>query len=137
VEAHSSIGCYNYNSSHGNQTLSPPVYSTKISMHIVIRMNRCIRLSRMLHAQQSSYSYTLVNNNHAVSCPRPIRASRHSSSNNTCTGEWSKRDNGELNDLYFSPNIVRMIKSRRIRRAGHVARMGGEERRMQSFGGET
>ena len=32
--------------------------------------------------------------------------------------------NEELNDLYSSPNIVRVIKSRRMRRAGHVARMG-------------
>jgi len=40
------------------------------------------------------------------------------------TGEWSKLHNEELNDLYSSPNIVRVIKSRRMRWAGHVARMG-------------
>jgi hypothetical protein len=40
------------------------------------------------------------------------------------TGEWRKPHNEELNDLYSSPNIVRVIKSRRIRRAVHVARMG-------------
>jgi hypothetical protein len=40
------------------------------------------------------------------------------------TEEWRKLHNGELNDLYCSPNIVRMIKLRRMRRAGHVARMG-------------
>ena len=43
------------------------------------------------------------------------------------TKEWRKLHNEELNDLYFSPNIVRVIKSRRVRWAGHVARMGGEE----------
>jgi hypothetical protein len=53
------------------------------------------------------------------------------------TGEWRKLHNEELNDLYSSCNIVRVIKSRRIRWAGHVARMGGEERGIQGFGGET
>ena len=40
------------------------------------------------------------------------------------TGEWSKLHNEELTDLYSLPNIVRVIKSRRMRRAGHVVRMG-------------
>jgi hypothetical protein len=42
------------------------------------------------------------------------------------TGEWRKLH-----------NIVRVIKSRRMRWAGHVESMGGEERRIQGFGGET
>jgi hypothetical protein len=40
------------------------------------------------------------------------------------TGEWRKLHNEELNDLYSLPNIVRVVKSRRMRLVGHVARMG-------------
>jgi len=40
------------------------------------------------------------------------------------TREWRKLHNEELNDLYSSPNTVRVIKSRRMRWAGHVARIG-------------
>jgi len=42
------------------------------------------------------------------------------------TGEWKRLHNEEINDLYSSPNMVRVIKSRRMRWAGHVARMGQE-----------
>ena len=42
------------------------------------------------------------------------------------TGEWRRLHNEELNNLYSSPNTVRVMKSRRMRWAGHVARMGEE-----------
>jgi hypothetical protein len=40
------------------------------------------------------------------------------------TGEWRRLHDEELNDLYFPPNIIRVIKSRRISWTGHVVRMG-------------
>jgi hypothetical protein len=51
------------------------------------------------------------------------------------TRDWRKLHNEELHDMYSSPNIVRVIKSRKVRWAGHVARIG--ERRIHVFGGET
>jgi len=42
------------------------------------------------------------------------------------TGEWRRLHNEELNNVYSSPNIVWVIKSRRMRLVGHVTRMGEE-----------
>jgi hypothetical protein len=52
------------------------------------------------------------------------------------TGEWRRLHNEELYDL-CSPDIIRVTKSRRMKWAWHVARMRGEERCIQDFGGET
>ena len=52
------------------------------------------------------------------------------------TGERRRLCNWELNDLY-SPNIVRVIKSRIMRWAGHVARISGEKTCIEGFGGEN
>jgi hypothetical protein len=45
---------------------------------------------------------------------------------NEVTGKWRKLHNEELNDLYSLPNNLRVVRSRRMRWAGHVARMGEE-----------
>jgi hypothetical protein len=50
---------------------------------------------------------------------------------------WRKLHNDELHSLYSSPNIIRVIKSRRIGWAGHVARKGGGEVCLQGFGWEV
>jgi hypothetical protein len=49
---------------------------------------------------------------------------------NEVTGEWRKLHNEELHNLYSSPDIIRQVKSGKMRWAGHVARME-EERRVQ------
>jgi hypothetical protein len=53
------------------------------------------------------------------------------------TREWRKLHNKEFNDLYCSPDIVRVVKSRIMRWVGHVARMGERRGATQGFGGET
>jgi hypothetical protein len=52
------------------------------------------------------------------------------------TGECSKLHSGELHNLYSSPDIIRQIKSRRMRWAGHVARMGEDRKVYKSLVGK-
>jgi hypothetical protein len=52
------------------------------------------------------------------------------------TGDWRGLHNEELNDLYSSPNIIRVIKSRRVRWAGHVAHVGKREVRTGFWWGD-
>jgi uncharacterized Fe-S cluster-containing protein len=50
------------------------------------------------------------------------------------TGGWRKLHNEELHNLSSSPSIIKMMKSMRMREAGHVARMGGEEEYIEDIG---
>jgi hypothetical protein len=52
------------------------------------------------------------------------------------TSEWRKLHNEELRDLYSSPSIIRIIKLRRMRWAGHVARMGEKRNAYRLFVGK-
>jgi hypothetical protein len=52
------------------------------------------------------------------------------------TGEWRKLHNEELHNLYSSPDIIMQVKSRRMRWAGHVARMGEERKVYKVFVGK-
>jgi hypothetical protein len=53
------------------------------------------------------------------------------------TGEWRKLHNEELNNLYSSSKIVRVIKIKKNKMAGACSTYGGGERCVQDFGGET
>ena len=53
------------------------------------------------------------------------------------TGEWRRLHNEELYDLYSTTNIIRVTKSRLMRWAGHVARIGDKKRCIQGLGGDT
>jgi hypothetical protein len=59
-----------------------------------------------------------MNQDIEMKCPGAAR--------NKVTGKWRKVHSEELRELYFSPDIIRVIISRRIRWAWHVARMEGE-----------
>jgi hypothetical protein len=52
------------------------------------------------------------------------------------TGEWRKLHNKELRDLYSTPGIIRIIRLRRMRCAGHVARMGEKRNMYRLFVGK-
>jgi hypothetical protein len=52
------------------------------------------------------------------------------------TGQWRRLHNEELYDRYSSQNIIRAMRSRRMRGEMHIARMG-KERCIQGFGGDT
>jgi hypothetical protein len=53
------------------------------------------------------------------------------------TGDWRKLHNEKLSKLYSSPSIIRMIKSRRLRRAWHVARMGEKRTANRTLMGDS
>jgi len=59
------------------------------------------------------------------------------SNKDEATGEWRRLHKEELYDLYSSPNVIRVIKSRRIRRVGHLTNKGREKRCIEDFGGEA
>jgi hypothetical protein len=52
------------------------------------------------------------------------------------TGEWRKLHNEELHDLYSSPSIIRIIKTRRMRWAGHVAQIGEKKNKYRLLVGK-
>jgi hypothetical protein len=96
--------------------------SRLLSKNAKIRIDKTIILSFVLYGCET-WSLT-VKEEHKLRVLRRIFGPKRDG----VTGGWRKLQNEELHNLYSSPSIIRIIKSRRMRWAGHVARMGEEER---------
>jgi hypothetical protein len=92
--------------------------STLLSRNLKIKVYRTIILPVVLYGCET-WSLTLREERRLRVLRRVFRPKR-----DEVTGEWKNLHNEELNDLCSLPNIVRVVKSRRMRWAGHVARMG-------------
>jgi len=109
--------------------------SSLLSKNIKIKIYRTIILSVVLYGCET-WSLTLREECRLRVYENRVLRRVFLPKRDEVTEEWRKLHIEELNDLYSSPNTIRMIKSRRMRWAGHVARMRLEERCIQGFGGE-
>ena len=99
--------------------------STLLSNNLKIKIYRTIILTAVLYGCET-WSLTLREEHRLRVFENRVLRRIFGPRRDGVTGEWRKLHNEELNDLYPSPNIVRVIKSRRLRWAGHVARMEEE-----------
>ena len=102
-----------------------PLSSRLLSKNLKIKIYRTIILPVVLYGCES-WSLTLREERKLRVFENMVLRRIFGPRRDEVTGEWRRLHNEELNDLYSSPNIVRVIKSRRMRWAGHVARMGEE-----------
>jgi hypothetical protein len=97
--------------------------SRLLSKNLKIRIYRTIILPVVLYGCET-WSLTLKEKRRLRVFENRVLRRIFGSKMDEVTGEWRKLHNEELNGLYSLPNIVRVIKSRRLRWAGHVTRMG-------------
>ena len=112
------------------------LFSSLLSKNLKFKVHRTIILPVVLYGCET-WTLTLREEHRLRVSENRVLRRIFGTKRDGLTGEWSKLHNEELNDLYSSPNIVRVIKVRRMRWAGHVAHMRGEERRIQGFDGEA
>jgi len=94
-----------------------------LSKNLKIRIYRNISLPVVLYGCET-WSFTLREEHRLRVIENRVLKRIFGPKRDEVTGEWRKLHNEELNNLYSSPNIVRVIKSRIMRLVGHVVRMG-------------
>jgi hypothetical protein len=99
------------------------VSSRLLSKNLKIRIYKTIILPVVLYGSET-WSLTLKEEHRLRVFENRVLRRIFGPKRDEVTGEWSKLHNEELRDLYSSPSIITIIKSRRMRWAGHVARMG-------------
>jgi len=99
------------------------LYYTVLSKNLKIKIYICIILPVVLYGCET-WSLTLREEHRMKMFESRVPRRIFGPERDEVTGEWRKLHNEEPNDLYSSPNIVRVMKSRRMRRAGRVAHMG-------------
>jgi hypothetical protein len=97
--------------------------SRSLSKNLKIKIYRTITLSVVLYGCET-WSLTMREERRLRVFENRVLRRVFGPKRDEVTGEWRKLNKEELNDLYSLPNILRVVKSRRMRCAGHVARMG-------------
>jgi hypothetical protein len=96
--------------------------SSLVSKNTTIKIYRTIILPFVLYGYET-WSLTLTVEHRLMVFENMVLRRMFGPKRDEVTGEWRRLHNEELNDLYSSPNIIRVIKSRRMRWVGHVARL--------------
>jgi hypothetical protein len=99
------------------------LYNSTVLKNLKIKIQRTIILPVVLYGCET-WSLTLREERRLTVFENRVLRRVFGPKREEVTGEWRKLHNGELSDLYSLPNTVRVVKSRRMRWAGHVARMG-------------
>jgi hypothetical protein len=97
--------------------------SSLLSKNTKIKIHRTIILPVLLYGCKT-WSLTLREEHRLMVFENMVLRRIFGPKRDEVTEEWRRLHNEEFNDLYSSPNIIRVIKSRRMRWAGHIARMG-------------
>ncbi|KAJ4442302.1 hypothetical protein ANN_12170 [Periplaneta americana] len=97
--------------------------SSLLSKNLKVRIHKTVMLPVVLYGCET-WTLTLREEHRLRIFENKLLRKVIGAKRDEVTGEWRKLHNAELHALYSSPDIIRNIKSRRFRRAGHVARMG-------------